>query len=134
MQASYNALLAPLLLNTSLAALKVPSSVNYTLAISSTTRALDKLQLSDADKGEGFMYYWFCGNLTKLVRVAKALYRRALAHGALKADDEAQVDLVQASHLVKGDTAILSELEKVKQRKQAAREKEKKAFKGLFAS
>jgi peptidyl-prolyl isomerase D len=72
--------------------------------------------------------------LTEPLYVAKALYRRALAHGALKADDGAQADLVQASQLVKGDAAILSELEKVKQRKKAAREKEKKAFKGLFAS
>jgi peptidyl-prolyl isomerase D len=54
MQESYNALLAPLLLNTALAALKVPSSANYTLAVASTTRALDKLPLSDADKG---VYY-----------------------------------------------------------------------------
>jgi peptidyl-prolyl isomerase D len=66
--------------------------------------------------------------------VGKALYRRAIAHGGLKEDDEAQSDLTQASQLVKGDTAILGELEKVKQRKRAAREKEKKAFKGLFAS
>ncbi|KAF8494031.1 peptidyl-prolyl cis-trans isomerase [Gautieria morchelliformis] len=115
MQESYNSLLAPLLLNTALAALKVPSSANYTLAVASTTRALNKLQLSDADK-------------------AKALYRRAIAHGGLKADDEAQSDLMQANQLVKGDAAILGELEKVKQRKRAAREKEKKAFKGLFAS
>ena len=70
----------------------------------------------------------------ELVHLAKALYRRAVAHGSLKADDEAQVDLVQASQLVKGDAAILSELEKVKERKKAAREKEKKAFKGLFTS
>ncbi|KAF8581127.1 hypothetical protein K439DRAFT_1662453 [Ramaria rubella] len=113
LQESYKALLAPLLLNTALAALKVPSSTNYMLAVSSTTRALDRLQLSDADK-------------------AKALYRRAVAHGGLKSDDEAQADLVLASQLVKGDAAILSELEKVKQRKKTAREKEKKAYKGLF--
>lgn len=52
LQESYNALLAPLLLNTALAALKVPSPENYKLAVTNTTRALDKLQLSDADKGE----------------------------------------------------------------------------------
>ncbi|KAF8499474.1 peptidyl-prolyl cis-trans isomerase [Hysterangium stoloniferum] len=114
LEESYKTLLAPLLLNSALAALKVPSPANYTLAVQNTTRALDRLQLSDADK-------------------AKALYRRALAYGGMKSDDEAQADLTQASHLVKGDAIILAELEKVKQRKKAAREKEKKAFKGLFA-
>ncbi|KIJ23969.1 hypothetical protein M422DRAFT_195296, partial [Sphaerobolus stellatus SS14] len=47
---SYFGLLAPLLLNSALAALKNPSSANYQLAISTTTRALNKLKLSDADK------------------------------------------------------------------------------------
>jgi len=69
-----------------------------------------------------------------LFYAAKALYRRALAWGGLKSDDEAQEDLVKASQLVRGDAAILNELEKVKQRKKAAREKEKKAYKGLFAN
>ncbi|KIJ42243.1 hypothetical protein M422DRAFT_254649, partial [Sphaerobolus stellatus SS14] len=63
----------------------------------------------------------------------KALYRRALGYGGIKADEEAEADLVQASQLVKGDAAILSELEKVKQRKKAQREKEKKAYKSLFS-
>lgn len=72
--------------------------------------------------------------MINLVCIAKALYRRAVAHGGLKEDDEAQNDLLQANQLVKGDAAILSELERVKARKKAAREKEKKAFKGLFAS
>jgi peptidyl-prolyl isomerase D len=51
----------------------------------------------------------------------------------MKDDDEAQEDLVIASQLVKGDAAILAELERVKERKKAQREKDKKAFKGLFA-
>ena len=49
---AYNALFAPLLLNSALAALKNPSHANYNAAISATTRALKKLQLSDADKGK----------------------------------------------------------------------------------
>jgi peptidyl-prolyl isomerase D len=50
-QEEYKTLLASLLLNSSLAALKVPSAANYKLAVANTTRALDKLLLSDADKG-----------------------------------------------------------------------------------
>lgn len=46
---SYDALLAPLLLNSALAAVR--SGVPQT-AISSATRALDRLELNDADKGE----------------------------------------------------------------------------------
>lgn len=68
-----------------------------------------------------------------MLLLAKALYRRALGHSGMKDDDAAQADLIQASQLVKGDAAILAELEKVKQRKKTQREKEKKAFKGLFA-
>ena len=64
---------------------------------------------------------------------AKALYRRALAHGVLKDDDDAEKDLVQASELVRDDPAILGELEKVRARKKEKRDKEKKAFKKLFA-
>lgn len=65
--------------------------------------------------------------------LAKALYRRALAHIILKDDPAAEVDLVNASQLVPEDQAIASELAKVKQRKKEKREKEKKAFKKMFA-
>ena len=64
---------------------------------------------------------------------AKALYRRALAHAILKEDDEAEADLVAASQLVPDDQAITGELSKVRQRKKEKREKEKKAFKKMFA-
>ena len=64
---------------------------------------------------------------------AKALYRRALANVILKEDDDAEEDLVAAHELVKDDRAILAELDKVRQRKKEHRDKEKKAFKKLFA-
>lgn len=48
---SYDALLAPLLLNSGLAAIRAGGPANAKIAISSTTRALDKLTLNDADKG-----------------------------------------------------------------------------------
>jgi peptidyl-prolyl isomerase D len=47
---SYEALLAPLLLNTALCALKIPA--DYRLAYDSATRAIEKLPLIDADKGK----------------------------------------------------------------------------------
>ncbi|KDQ18326.1 hypothetical protein BOTBODRAFT_143382 [Botryobasidium botryosum FD-172 SS1] len=116
---SYNTLLIPLLLNTALAALRTPSkppSDHANLAIKSTTRALsEKLAgtLSSADK-------------------AKAHYRRALAYVTLRDDDEAEKDLASAAALAPGDESIRKELEKVKVRRKERREKEKKAFKGLF--
>ncbi|OCH83738.1 peptidyl-prolyl cis-trans isomerase [Obba rivulosa] len=110
---SWDALLAPLLLNSALAALKVGGPANAKIAIANTDRALG-MQLNDADK-------------------AKALYRRALAHVTLKEEDAAEEDLVQASQLVKDDKAILGELEKVQQRKREFREKQRKAYKKLFA-
>ncbi|KAI0340271.1 peptidyl-prolyl cis-trans isomerase [Trametopsis cervina] len=108
---SYDALLAPLLLNSALAAIR---SGSPEVAISSASRALDRLELSDADK-------------------AKALYRRALAYSATKDEDAAEKDLVRAHELVKEDAAITTELEKLRQRKKEKRDKEKKAFKKLFA-
>jgi peptidyl-prolyl isomerase D len=53
LQEKFNALLAPLLLNSALAAIRAqpPSTANFLIAVSSATRALGKLPLSDADKG-----------------------------------------------------------------------------------
>ncbi len=64
---------------------------------------------------------------------AKALYRRALGYSSGKEDDLAEKDLIRAHELVKEDTAIAGELEKVRSRKKEKRDKEKKAFKKLFA-
>ena len=113
---SYLVLLAPLLLNSALAAIRTQpaSSENASIAIRNTTRALEKLELNAAD-------------------TAKALYRRALAHSIQKEDDEAEKDLVEASKKVPDDAAIAGELAKVRQRKKEKRDKEKKAFKKMFA-
>lgn len=64
----------------------------------------------------------------------KALYRRALAHVALHDEDAAEQDLRAALGFVPGDAAIRAELDRVRELKKAQREKEKKAFKGLFSS
>jgi peptidyl-prolyl isomerase D len=64
---------------------------------------------------------------------AKALYRRALATITLKENDDAEKDLVEASRLVPDDKAIAGELLKLRQRKKEKRDKEKKAFKKMFA-
>ncbi|KAG5643511.1 Peptidyl-prolyl cis-trans isomerase cyp40 [Asterophora parasitica] len=113
---SYDSLLAPLLLNSALSAVRAqpPSSDNADIAIKNTTRALDRLELNTADQ-------------------AKALYRRALARVILKDEEEAEKDLLEASKLVPEDAAISGELAKVRQRKKEKRDKEKKAFKKMFA-
>jgi len=111
---SYDALLAPLLLNSALAALRTQPADAQT-AVKNATRALERLELSDADK-------------------AKALYRRASAHVILKQEDEAEEDLVAASQLSPEDMAISSKLKEVKDEKKKKREKEKKAFKKMFSS
>ncbi|KAF5325184.1 hypothetical protein D9619_009909 [Psilocybe cf. subviscida] len=112
---SYGALLAPLLLNSALAAIKIQpsSSANSVIAITSATRALNQLTLNDADK-------------------AKALYRRAMAHTSLKDEDKAEADLVDANKLVPSDAAINSELSKIRQVRKEKKEKEKKQFKKMF--
>ncbi|KAI0634595.1 peptidyl-prolyl cis-trans isomerase Cpr7 [Trametes polyzona] len=111
---SFQALLAPLLLNSALAAIRAGGSANARLALRVTDRAIASLELNDADK-------------------AKALYREALAHVALKEDEEAEEALVKAHALVKDDKAIIGELEKVRGRLRGKREKEKAQFKKLFA-
>lgn len=92
------------------------------LAVKSTTRVLSISSSSTP----------IVGDLSATDR-GKALYRRALARVVLKEDDEAEKDLVEASKVVPGDEAVKKELEKVRARKKERREKEKKAFKGLFA-
>lgn len=54
---SFDALLAPLLLNSALAAIRAqpPSPENAQIAIKNTTRALDNLQLNASDKGENIL-------------------------------------------------------------------------------
>ena len=72
LQESFNTLLAPLLLNSALASIraKPQSSANAMIAIANATRALDKLQLNNADKGtcsfstiviyDRYSWYHFC--------------------------------------------------------------------------
>lgn len=67
-----------------------------------------------------------------LILLAKALYRRALAHAYMKTEEHAEKDLVEASHLVPEDAAITAELAKIRQQRKEKREKEKKAYKKLF--
>ncbi|KAG6840300.1 hypothetical protein C0991_007661 [Blastosporella zonata] len=119
---AFGALLAPLLLNSALAAIRSqpPSSQNADTAIKNTTRALERLELNNADKAQSPLS-------------AKALYRRALARAILKQEDDAERDLQEASRLVPEDAAISGELAKARQRKKEKRDKEKKAYKKLFA-
>ncbi|TFK84301.1 peptidyl-prolyl cis-trans isomerase [Polyporus arcularius HHB13444] len=111
---SFDALLAPLLLNSALAALRAGGPANARLALRVADRALANLELNDTDK-------------------AKALYRTGLAHVVINEDEEAEEALAKAHALVKDDKAIAAELEKVRGRLRGKREKEKKAFKKMFA-
>ena len=60
LKASFDALLAPLLLNSALAALKVhpQTSFNARTGINCATRALDKMELNNADKGRRHTYFF----------------------------------------------------------------------------
>jgi len=113
---SFDALLAPLLLNSALAAIRGEpvSAENASFAVKNTTRALERLQLNTPDQ-------------------AKALYRRGLANTILKEEELAEKDLLDASKLVPDDKVIAGELAKLRQRKKEKRDKEKKAFKKMFS-
>lgn len=64
--------------------------------------------------------------------LAKAYFRRAQARVGRKNDEEAVKDLESAAKYAPGDAAIARELEGVKKRVSARREKEKKAYKNAF--
>lgn len=113
-QAGFTELLSSLLLNSALAAHKLGGSDNASSAVQYTTRAIDRIKLSDAEKG-------------------KALYRRALAYGTLHEEELAEQDLRKALEILPGDQACTAELARLQAAKKAKREKEKKAFKGLFS-
>jgi peptidyl-prolyl isomerase D len=64
---------------------------------------------------------------------AKALYRQGLAQVVLKEDEEAEKVILEALSLAKDDKAIAAELETIRQRKKAKRNKEKAIYKKMFA-
>ncbi|EIN14582.1 peptidyl-prolyl cis-trans isomerase [Punctularia strigosozonata HHB-11173 SS5] len=115
---SYAALLSPLLLNTALAALKLsaqsPAYARTTIATVNRLLSTPTLSLTPADR-------------------AKALYRRGSAQAIMKQEEEAEKDLAEAATLVPDDKAIGSELAKVRAARKEKRDKEKKAYKKLFA-
>ena len=63
---------------------------------------------------------------------AKALYRQGLAQVILKEDGEAEKVIMEAHSLAKDDKAIAAELESIRQRKKAQRDKEKAAYRKMF--
>lgn len=110
----FAALRVPLLLNSALAALKAPGgTAGARTALKATNDALNLPKLSDSDR-------------------AKALYRQGLAQVILKEDEEAERVLVEALSIAKDDKAISGELDRLRQRKKAAREKEKAVYKRMF--
>ena len=109
----FHSVRVPVLLNTALTAMKSsPAALQVT--IQSASRVLNIPEITPAER-------------------AKALYRRGLAYAAFKQDEEAEADLVEADKSLGGRDAVLkAELEKVQTRRKEKREKEKKAFRGLF--
>lgn len=105
-----------LLANISLAGLKT-TPPRPRLTVTQTTRILSlspsKYALSEADR-------------------VKALFRRGQAHVLLKDDDAAESDFKEALKFG-GDAAVKGELQKVNKRKEAVKEKQKKAFGKMFA-
>jgi peptidyl-prolyl isomerase D len=84
-----------------------------TEAAENATKALEIDGISDKDK-------------------AKALFRRAQARIAKKNEEDGLKDLVEASKLAPGDAAIIKEMDGVKGRVKARKEKEKKAYANAF--
>ncbi len=110
----FHSVRVPVLLNTALTALKVGPAAPQ-VAIQSATRVLNIPEITATER-------------------AKAHYRRGLAYTASKQDEEAEADLIEADRLLGGtDAALKAELDKVRTRRKEKREKEKKAFRGLFA-
>jgi peptidyl-prolyl isomerase D len=105
-----NALKYSLQANSALLQLKLE---DWDGAIHSASNALEVPGISDAEKG-------------------KALYRRALARKAKKANDEAIADLDEALKLVPGDSAIINEREQVKKRAADQLKREKAAYAKFF--
>ncbi|KAH9878220.1 peptidyl-prolyl cis-trans isomerase cpr6 [Plenodomus biglobosus] len=85
----------------------------FSEAAESATKALEIDGITDKDK-------------------AKALFRRATARAGKKSEDEALRDLNEAAALAPGDAAIVKELDVVKKRVQARKEKEKKVYANAF--
>jgi len=100
----------------SLAALKVTPTTtrNAENVHNNTTRVLQLDEVSSTDK-------------------VKALYRRSLANSLLQENEDAEKDLVEALTIAPGDEAVRRELDKVRQKKKEKREKQKKAYRGLFS-
>jgi len=115
-QDGYKTVLTAALLNASHALLKVSPQTadNAQKAVDMTSRVLRIEGLAPAEQ-------------------TKAHYRRALAQVVLKDFDEAEKDLASALKIMPGDPSVQAELDKVKARKKDKREKDRKAFKGLFS-
>ncbi|KAF1939475.1 peptidyl-prolyl cis-trans isomerase D [Clathrospora elynae] len=85
----------------------------FVQAVQSATKALDIEGITDKDK-------------------AKCYFRRAQAKIGKKSDEDALEDLNEAAKYAPGDAAIVKELEAVRKRLAARKEKEKKIFKNAF--
>ncbi|GAA5870552.1 hypothetical protein JCM8547_002046 [Rhodosporidiobolus lusitaniae] len=111
-----------ILLNSALAALK---SGDNELCVKQASRVLNTD--GDADKEEG-------RKTLSEGEKAKALYRRAMARSAMKADKEAVADLEKAAELQPEDAAIKQALAAAKQRIEDRKKRARAAFGKMFSS
>ncbi|BGP23711.1 peptidyl-prolyl isomerase D [Rhodotorula toruloides] len=123
LEGQFAALRLSILLNSSLAALKVPGAASAHLGVKQATRALSL----DADPEEQPMHK----KLTDAEK-AKALYRRAMARVVLKEDNEAIADLEEASKLQPEDGGIKAQLNAAKQRIEDRKKKARQAYAKMF--
>jgi peptidyl-prolyl isomerase D len=132
LSASFVALKLSLLLNVALVATKTSPKPNARAAIKAASRALGMHKASADELEEAANRFPGCYTTLKPEERAKALYRRAVAHVAVKEEDEALKDLEAAAQLVPADAAIKKELVAVKARKEERKKKERAAYGKMF--
>jgi len=108
----FQRVLSVLSLNSTLAALKLPGRIGPKALIDLANKAV-KFAFSDDTR-------------------AKGLYRRGLVHVALKQEEKAEIDLVEATKLV-NDPGIVLALERVRATLKANAEREKNKYRKFFA-
>ena len=119
---AYNSIRTPLQLNGALCALKLVPA-NPALAERLTSAVIERGELTDETFGA-----------PSKADLAKAHYRRALARGLQKRDEEAMRDLEAALPLAPGDAGIVREIAAVEQRQRTRLAKQRAAYSKMFSS
>ena len=134
--ASYFGLKTPLQLNSALCALKLTPIPNATLAEKECTSVI--VRTFGPEDGKQ-VWSTASDSLSKLndtqrADLAKAYYRRALARGVLKRDEDAENDLDHALTLQPSDAAVRKEKATVSARRAAKVKAQRAAYSKMFSS